>query len=58
MNKNNLKYYIGNVILFNYLFLMGICGDKFIKVIILLMTSIISVMENYYLSIRKQGIIK
>lgn len=54
MNKNDLMYYIGIVILF----IIGIFGDKFIKVIILLITSIISVMENYYISIRKQGIIK
>lgn len=54
MNKNDLMYYIGIVILFT----IGILGDKIIQVIILLITSIVSVMENYYISIRKQGIIK
>lgn len=54
MNKNNLAYYIGIVILF----IMGFFGDNFIKVIILLMTSIISVMESDILSIKRNGILK
>jgi hypothetical protein len=57
MNKNNLIYYIGIVILYSILFIMGILGDVFIRVIIFILTSIFGVMENNYLSISKRGLI-
>ena len=58
MNKNDLKYYISNVILYGNLFLMGIIGDKFIQVIILLITSIVGVIDINQISIRKYGVIR
>lgn len=58
MNKNDLKYYIDNVIMYSNLFLMGIVGDKFIKVIVLLITSIVSVIDINQISVRKQGVIR
>lgn len=54
MNKNDLIYYIGIVILF----IIGFFGDNFIRVIILIITSIISVMESDFLSIKRNGILK
>lgn len=55
MNKNDLINYIIGIVI---LFIIGFFGDKFIKVIILLMTSIISVMESNFLSIKRNGILK
>ena len=58
MDKNDLKYYISNVIIYSNLFLMGIIGDRFIKVIILLLTSIVGVIDINQISVRKYGIIR
>jgi hypothetical protein len=58
MNKNNLIYYIGIVILYSILYIMGVLGDVFIKIIILILSSIFGVMENDYISISKRGLIK
>lgn len=55
MNKNDFIYYIGIVIL---LFITGILGDTFIRIIIIILNAIFGVMESNYMIIRKRGEIK
>ena len=55
MFKNDFVYYIGIVIL---LFIVGILGDTFIRIIIFILNAIFSVMESNYMIIRKRGVIK
>ena len=50
MNKLNVILYIIFVILS---FIVGILGDTFIRVIILILNAIIGVMESNYISFKK-----
>ena len=55
MFKNDFVYYIGIVIL---LFIVGILGNTFIRVIIFILNAIFGVMESDFITLRKQGLIR
>ena len=58
MYKNDLKYYISNIIFISILFITGIFGNEVVRGVVLFFTSIFGVMESNYMIIRKRGEIK